>query len=57
MGYGKIGLLRSLDVIVYDENDFAMYDEQIKRIEELPEEIKEREYRKIEVGNPTKIYL
>ena len=51
-GYGKIGLLRSLDVIVYDENNNDISD-GIKKIEEL----KERIYKRIEVGNPTKLYL
>lgn len=55
-GYGKIGLLRSLDVIVYDENNNDLSG-GIKKIEELPQELKERTYTRIEVGNPTKIYV
>ena len=55
-GYGKIGLLRSLDVIVYDENNNDLSG-GIKKIEELPQDLKERTYKKIEVGNPTKLYV
>lgn len=57
MGYGKVGLMRKLDVILYDENNNALFDGKTIIIEELPDEIKEKEYRRIEVGNPTKIYL
>ena len=55
-GYGKICMLRTLDVIVYDENNNDLSG-GIKKVEELPQELKERTYKKIEVGNPTKLYL
>ena len=55
-GYGKIGLLRSLDVIVYDENGNEL-SAGIQKIEELPQELRERTYRRIRVGNPTKFFV
>ena len=55
-GYGKIGLLRSLDVIVYDEDNNELSD-GIQKVESLPQDLRERCYKRIEVGNPTKLYL
>ena len=55
-GYGKICMLRSLDVIVYDENNKDI-SEGIKKVEDLSQELREKEYKKIEVGNPTKLYI
>ena len=55
-GYGKICMLRTLDVIVYDENNNDLSD-GIKKVEELPEKLRERTYKRIEVGNPTKLYV
>lgn len=55
-GYGKIGLLRSLEVIVYDENNNDI-SKGIKKVEDLSQELREKEYKKIEVGNPTKLYV
>lgn len=55
-GYGKISLLRSLDVIVYDENNNELSD-GIQKVEDLPQELREKEYKKIVVGNPTKLYV
>ena len=55
-GYGKICMLRSLDVIVYDENNKDI-SEGIKKVEDLTQELREKEYKKIVVGNPTKLYV
>lgn len=55
-GYGKICMLRTLDVIVYDENNKDI-SEGIKKVEDLSQELREKEYKKIEVGNPTKLYI
>ena len=55
-GYGKICMLRTLDVIVYDENNNDLSG-GIKKVEELSEELREKTYKRIEVGNPTKLYI
>ena len=55
-GYGKICMLRSVDVIVYDENNKDI-SEGIKKVEDLSQELREKEYKKIVVGNPTKLYV
>ena len=55
-GYGKICMLRSLDVIVYDENNKDI-SEGIEKVEDLSQELREKEYKKIVVGNPTKLYV
>ena len=55
-GYGKICMLRTLDVIVYDENNKDI-SEGIKKVEDLSQELREKEYKKIVVGNPTKLYV
>lgn len=55
-GYGEISLLRSLDVIVYDDNNKKL-SEGIKKVEDLSQELKEKTYKRIEVGNPTKLYI
>lgn len=53
-GYGNIENMRALEIIVINENDETLYE---GRVENAPKEIKELEYKKIEVGNPTKLYV
>lgn len=57
-GYGKIGNMRVLDIIVIDEkletDDKSIYKGMV---EDAPQNVKEMEYIKIEVGNPTKLYV
>ena len=53
-GYGRIEYIRNLDVIIIDENNATIYE---GKIENAPKEIKELEYKKIEAGNPTKLYV
>lgn len=53
-GYGKIENMRALDIIVINENNETLYE---GRVENASQEIKELEYKKIEVGNLTKFYV
>lgn len=51
--YGKIGGFRLLNLEVY-YNDELSYT---GAVEEAPEEIKQLEYSKVQLGNPTKLYV
>lgn len=53
-GYGKIGNMRVLDIIVVNKNNETLFE---GRVEDAPPDIKELEYTGIEVGNPTKLYV
>ena len=51
--YGKIGGFRLLNIEVYFNDNL----EYTGAVEEAPEEIKQMEYSKVQLGNPTKLFV